>query len=144
MLCRNCGHSELDHRDQWHCPDGHGMYAGVPHFEKIQENLVYQSLKNPKFSRALERMEAVHNRKSDDYAHAGNRYSNFEQAAATAGVSVDQVFAVLIGVKLARLQELLKEGKVPNNESVQDTRLDLAVYAALWLSYFEVPDTPVR
>ena len=78
-------------------------------------------------------MAETHDKKNADYAHAGNPYSNFEEAAATAGVSVDAVFAVLIGIKLARLKAL--KGKAPNNESVQDSRLDLAVYSALWASY---------
>lgn len=92
---------------------------------------------NPKFHSALQKMAEVHDKKSADYAHDGNRYSNFEEAAAIAGVSVDDVFAVLIGIKLSRLRELLKSGKTPNNESIQDTRLDLAVYSVLWLSYHE-------
>jgi hypothetical protein len=94
-------------------------------------------LRNPKFNALLQRMQDTHDKKNADYATAGNPYSNFEEAAATAGCSVDTVFAVLIGVKLARLKELVGNGKTPNNESVQDSRLDLAVYAALWASYHE-------
>lgn len=92
---------------------------------------------NPKFHAALKKMAEIHDKKSADYATDKNRYSNFEEAAATAGVTVDDVFATLIGIKLARLKELLKSGKTPANESVQDTRLDLAVYSVLWLSYHE-------
>jgi hypothetical protein len=44
------------------------------------------------------------------------------------------VFRVLIGVKMARLDELLK-GKAPNHESADDSVLDLSVYSALWASY---------
>ena len=90
---------------------------------------------NPKFHALLAQMAETHDKKNNDYAHDGNPYSNFEQAGATAGCSVDTVFAVLIGIKLARLQVLLGAGKAPNNESVQDSRLDLAVYSALWASY---------
>lgn len=92
---------------------------------------------NPKFHALLAQMASTHDRKNADYAHDGNPYSNFEQAAAVAGCGVDTVFAVLIGIKLARLQVLLKSGKAPNNESIQDSRLDLAVYSALWASYSE-------
>jgi hypothetical protein len=96
--------------------------------------------KNPKFHSLLKQMGETHDRKNNDYAHDGNPYSNFEEAAATAGVSVDQVFAVLIGIKLARLKALMLSGKTPNNESVLDSKLDLSVYAALWTSYgMEVP-----
>jgi len=97
---------------------------------------------NPKFHALLTQMGEVHDSKNHDYAHDGNPYSNFEEAAATAGCSVNTVFAVLIGIKLARLNAL-RRGKTPNNESVQDSRLDLAVYAALWASY-AMPLPPPR
>jgi len=90
---------------------------------------------NPKFHALLKQMGEVHDRKNHDYTHGGNPYSNFEEAAATAGCSVDTVFAVLMGVKLSRLNALTREAKEPNHESLKDTRLDLAVYAALWASY---------
>ena len=89
---------------------------------------------NPKFTRLLQDMAETHNLKNADYAH-GDPYSNFTEAAATAGCSIDAVFAVLIGIKLARLRALAINGTEPNNESIQDSRLDLAVYAALWASY---------
>ena len=79
-------------------------------------------------------MSDIHNRKNQDYAEAGNPYSNFEFSAKIAGTSVDTVFRTLIGVKLARLDELLK-GKTAQFESIADTQLDLANYAALWASY---------
>jgi hypothetical protein len=93
--------------------------------------------KNPKFDMLLAEMRELHDRKNNDYAQNGNPYSNFEEAAAVAaGFSgVDAVFASLIGVKLARLRELTSAKKTPNNESVNDTRIDLAMYAVLWASY---------
>lgn len=90
---------------------------------------------NPRFGAVIRQMVETHNRKSSDYAKDVNRYSNFEESAACAGCSVDTVFLVMIGVKLARLRELLSSGKSAQNESVQDSRMDLAVYAALWASY---------
>lgn len=91
---------------------------------------------NPAFHALLHRMAEMHDKKSADYADidAGNYYSNFELSAKIAGTTPDTVFRVLIGVKLARLDELLK-GKTPNNESLDDSLLDLAVYSALWASY---------
>ena len=91
--------------------------------------------RNPAFDALLQRMADIHDKKNEDYAQDGNPYSNFEEAAAAAGVTVDQVFAVLMGIKQARLKELMRSGKVPNNESTQDTKLDLAVYAALRAIY---------
>lgn len=96
---------------------------------------------NPKFHNLLVSMKAMHDRKNEDYATAGNPYSNFEfsgQLAAMFRNPADISFATLIGVKLARLGELMGKGKTPKNESVQDTLLDLAVYAALWASYYGV------
>lgn len=95
-------------------------------------------MRNPKFAALTAEMNALHDRKNADYANDGNPYSNFEQAAqVAAGFSgVDAVFAALIGVKLARLRELTSAGKTPNNESIDDTRTDLAMYAALWASYY--------
>jgi hypothetical protein len=97
---------------------------------------------NPKFDAILQRMADIHDKKSEDYASAANRYSNFEFAASCAAQfsdPLDQVFATLIGVKLARLGELCGKGKTPNHESIQDTRIDLSNYAALWASYHETP-----
>lgn len=96
-------------------------------------------MRNPAFHALLDEMKAVHDQKNADYAEAANPYSNFEFAAQTAGVTVEQVFRVLIGVKLARLQVLRASGKAPNHESLADTEKDLAVYAALLASYNSEP-----
>jgi hypothetical protein len=90
--------------------------------------------RNPAFEDLLNHMSDIHDRKNKDYAEEGNPYSNFEFAAKIGGCSVDTVFRTLIGVKLARLDELLK-GKSAQFESITDSQLDLAVYAALWASY---------
>lgn len=78
-------------------------------------------------------MRAVHDAKNHDYARDDDPLSNFRFAATVAGVPMDTVFRVLLGVKLARLDELLK-GKTPKHESIDDSLLDLSVYAALWAS----------
>lgn len=99
---------------------------------------------NPKFDAVLRKMADIHDKKSEDYASAEDRYSNFKFAAECARLftdPLDQVFASLIGVKLARLGELRSSGKTPNHESIQDTRVDLANYAALWASFYESPNT---
>lgn len=96
-------------------------------------------MRNPAFSNLLAEMAQLHDAKNHDYAQDGNPYSNFCQAAEVAqGFSgIDAVFATMIGVKLARLRELTSAGKTPNNESIADTRKDLAMYAALWASYYD-------
>lgn len=98
-------------------------------------------MRNPKFTSLLKTMSDMHERKNSDYSEEGNPYSNFELSGGLATKftnPADVSFAVLLGVKMARLQELLGKGKTPKNESVQDTLLDLAVYAALWASYYGV------
>jgi hypothetical protein len=90
---------------------------------------------NPRFEALLETMRRLHDTKNHDYANDTNPFSNFEDAAATAGCSVDTVFGVLVGVKLARLRELTAAGKTPQHEPIDDTRIDLAMYTALWASY---------
>jgi hypothetical protein len=90
--------------------------------------------KSPKFTALLAEMAQLHDKKNADYAKDGDPFSNFREAAEVARgfTGKDAVYAALIGVKLARLRELLSSGKAPNNESVDDTRRDLAMYAALW------------
>ncbi len=76
----------------------------------------------------------LHERKSHDYAKSGDRYSNFRFAARLSrGFTdpVDRVFATMIGIKVARLQELLN-GKSPKNESLADSFKDLTTYSAIW------------
>lgn len=89
---------------------------------------------NPKFDKLLQQMADLHEKKNHDYADE-NPYSNFEGAAAIVGCDVDTIFRALIGIKLERLRVLLSSGKTPNNESVQDSRMDLTMYCALWTSY---------
>jgi hypothetical protein len=91
--------------------------------------------RNLSFEQLLHDMKALHEKKNHDYAKSDNAFSNFEEAAIVAGCSVDTVFRVLIGIKLARLNELLASGKTAQNESVQDSRMDLTMYCALWTSY---------
>lgn len=90
------------------------------------------------FTDATQRMREVHDAKSYDYAQEGNRYSNFETAAHLASQfpdGPDKVFATLMGVKLARLSELLTTQKTPKHESIEDTFLDLCNYGVLWWTW---------
>lgn len=83
------------------------------------------------FAEALDLVEA----KAHDYAEDDNVFSNFEFAAQVAGVRPEQVFAVLLGVKVARLGQLIGQGKEPNFESIDDTLLDTMNYAGLLKAY---------
>lgn len=93
--------------------------------------------RNPAYVSLIHKMLEMHEIKSHDYADDNNPFSNFEFAAQVASGfkdEVDKVFATLIGIKLARLQQLLN-GKSPKNESVDDTFLDQTNYSAIWATY---------
>jgi hypothetical protein len=87
----------------------------------------------------LDRCKAIAAAKAHDYTTSGSltgvgRHENFERAAALASwfpAAIDKPYVVLIGVKLARLAALL-DAKTPNNESIEDTFVDLTNYCALW------------
>ena len=93
----------------------------------------------PEFLEALEKMKEVHISKNEDYASKDNPFSNFDES--THGMELfgnnrDKSFVWPIYTKLARLATLLnKEGK-PNNESIEDTFIDIANYILLWRSDF--------
>lgn len=105
--------------------------------EKLTEKFVELVEYNPWMAKVLERMLDMHIKKARDYASKDNPFTNFEDVAHTTGVPVDQVFRQFIAVKLARLKNLLKDGRNPQNESIEDSKLDLAVYSLLYLSYSE-------
>ena len=88
----------------------------------------------------LDQLRQLHAAKSHDYAQDGNPFSNFEEAAAAAGVSVDTVFAVMMAIKQARLKELQRSGKTPKHESIADTLVDLALYGVLRAAYHHAPE----
>ncbi len=82
------------------------------------------------FNETTERMRDVMLNKGNDYANA-DRLSNFKMAGAICGLKAEQNCLSLIATKVARLGVLLSSDKAPNNESVQDSVLDLANYAIL-------------
>lgn len=86
----------------------------------------------------LEEIAAIHRKKNNDYSGGGEQHENFMRAAILAewfNDPMDKVFAVLFGIKLARLANLYGDGKtrpVVNNESVSDSHLDFDTYAVIW------------
>ena len=56
---------------------------------------------------------------------------------------VDKVFATMLGIKLARMAELLN-GKIPNNESLSDSFLDHEVYSVIWHAWFLECRVPIE
>lgn len=96
-------------------------------------------MQNPEFMKLLERMKEIHEKKSEDYSSHGF-YENFERSAQIASwftFEWDKAFVTLIATKLARLATLLSNNRPPNNESIDDSFLDLVTYCALWGSYYQ-------
>jgi len=81
-------------------------------------------------------MKEIHESKSHDYAKDNDPFSNFKRSAEIAAVSPNIVFQVMIGIKIARLEELLR-GKEPKNESIEDSFIDLANYCVLWGAFYK-------
>jgi hypothetical protein len=92
---------------------------------------------NNTFHELLGRASQLHDRKSHDYASDDDRYGNYHFAGKLAKLFEnyeDSGFVGRLGEKLYRLANLDNNGKVPLNETVEDTELDLIVIMVLWMS----------
>jgi hypothetical protein len=87
-----------------------------------------QQLKH--FEEITAQMKEILFKKGNDYANT-DRLSNFKLAGNICGLKAEQNCLSLIATKVARLGVLLNSNKVPNNESIQDSVLDLANYSIL-------------
>lgn len=77
------------------------------------------------------RMKELCLSKGDDYAGQSDRLANFKDAGTISGSGAAQNCFNLMATKMARLKQLLSSGKTPNNESIQDSLIDLANYSFL-------------
>ena len=82
------------------------------------------------FEEFVDSMQFVLFSKREDYANE-DVLSNFKLAGRISGGSAEINCLNLIATKVARLGVLLKSSKQPNNESINDSVLDLANYAVL-------------
>ena len=91
----------------------------------------------PGFVKTLELMQEVHLSKNADYATSSgikNPFYNFDITKfilAQFKEDNDKVFVWPIANKLARLAVILSATKI-NNESVEDSLVDIANYVILW------------
>jgi hypothetical protein len=88
------------------------------------------------FEAVVIEMVEMNRRKRADYALDGDPFSNFHHSSAMLGIDgFGPIEAVLFNLsqKLARLNSLRKNGRMesPQNEAVEDTYLDIAVYATI-------------
>lgn len=88
---------------------------------------------NKHLSELLSKLSDTLMKKGADYASKNEVFSNFQQAANIANITINQSLMNMIGVKIARLSNLMPkgQGQVPNFESVNDTILDMMGYSAL-------------
>lgn len=82
------------------------------------------------FNDTVETMRGIMFKKGNDYANE-DRLSNFKLAGSIAGLNAELNCLNLIATKVARLGVLLNTNATPNNESVEDSLIDLANYAVL-------------
>jgi len=79
----------------------------------------------------------LHEKKNADYAGEQGAFFNFEFSRDFAKLfkrSRDKVYAILIGIKLARFVVLLNKGGAAKNEPVEDSFDDCITYLAIWKS----------
>lgn|GEM_PF-1118527 len=76
-------------------------------------------------------------KKNTDYARKNDCFSNFEISAIVSGMSVERVFLSIIGIKLARALELIMNCGIAENESLEDTLIDLGNYVDLLLLWIK-------
>lgn len=89
----------------------------------------------PDFLDSLDRMRELHIKKNEDYAIEENPFANFDFTEIVLGMfknERDKTFVWPIACKLARLANLLSNDKPPNNESIEDTFIDIPIYTLLW------------
>ena len=107
---------------------------------KVEENYMSITLdsRDP-FERVLIKMVETNRRKRKDYALDQNVFSNFEDTAEFTATGTPEWSALFNAAqKLARLKSLAANGRLNDvqNESVEDTFLDLAVYACIALAIY--------
>jgi len=84
------------------------------------------------FNELVAKMEAIMFKKGNDYSKGDfDRLSNFKVAGAIVGSNAPLNCLNLIATKVARLGVLLNKEGSPDNESIEDSILDLANYAVL-------------
>lgn len=93
---------------------------------------------SPKFYKLLEEIAETHDKKSHDYTSNSNPSGNYHFAGQMASMFMhspeDAGFFGRIAEKIYRLANLESGGKIPNNESIEDTERDIAVITCLWMA----------
>jgi len=89
-----------------------------------------QTQQESHFNEIIGKMRSIMLSKGNDYANE-DRLSNFKLAGSICGLAPEQNCLSLIATKVARLGVLLKSNKEANNESIEDSLVDMANYTLL-------------
>lgn len=82
------------------------------------------------FEKLVDKMRQIMLKKGNDYS-ADDRLSNFKQVGFVCGTNAEIACLHLIATKVSRLNVLLSSEKKPDNESIEDSVLDLTIYGIL-------------
>lgn len=113
----------------------HILPVGSYPYEHVGHSDVRLNL-NDSFEAAMADIVLMFRKKNADYARSGSRWSNFEDMSRFLGIDRSPWISslVLCQQKLSRIGALITSGKNPSNESLIDSLLDNAVYAAMALA----------
>ena len=88
-----------------------------------------QQEQKSKLSAIFNEIADIQQSKGDDYA-GEDRLSNFKIVSKMVGITPEQVLLVFIATKAVRIGNL-QGSKTPNNESIDDSIIDLVNYGIL-------------
>lgn len=104
---------------------------GTSHHKMMEETVTTLDSQDP-FEKAILDIVKMNRKKRADYALDGNPFSNFEFTSSVMGMGGAEESAIFnVAQKLARLSSLRGNRRLPQNEAVEDTYLDLAVYGVI-------------
>lgn len=83
------------------------------------------------FDKIAAKMQAIMFKKGNDYAGDQDRLSNFKKVGLATEVSPEQACLQMIATKVVRLSVLLKKEGEPDNESIEDSVIDMLNYSML-------------
>lgn len=89
--------------------------------------------------------EALHlaRKKNEDYAGDGDAFKNF-RGCERHGISLGQGILVRLEDKIARIGNLLQKNAAVTGESLKDTAIDIANYAAILAVWFDNEAGPIK